>query len=155
MRTLQGHGQREDDPIVLHMSAYLLTLDEFCDAQHSKLKQQIRRAEVAEVMVRRLQVRLAAAEARTATAQSSEDEAKEALKEAEDQHSKELKEAHLVGRARRRMQVLVVEDPPLLDKIPVAQGSGKRKSPSALVAPPPTEVSPETSDPEAAEEPLP
>ena len=52
------------------------------------------------------------------------------------------------------MQVLVDEDPPLLDRIPVAQGSGKRKSPSALVAPPPTEVSPETSDPEAAEEPL-
>ena len=33
MRTLQGYGQREDDPTVLHMSAYLLTLDEFCDAQ--------------------------------------------------------------------------------------------------------------------------
>ena len=59
-----------------------------------------------------------------------------------------------MGRGRRRMQVLVYEDPPLLDRIPVAQGSGKRKSPSALVAPPPTEVSPETSDPEAAEEPL-
>lgn len=133
------------------MSAYLLTLDEFCDAQHSKLKQQIRRAEDAEVMVRRLQVRLAATEARAATAQSSEAEAKEA----EERHSKELKEAHLVGHARRRMQVLVDEDPPLLDRIPVAQGSGKRKSPSALVAPPPTEVSPETSDPEALEEPLP
>ena len=106
-------------------------------------------------MVRRLQVRLATAEARAATAQSSEAEAKEALKEAEDRHSKELKEAHLVGRAWRKMQVLEDEDAPLLDRIPIAQGSGKRKSPSALVAPPPTEVSPETSDPEAAEEPLP
>ena len=100
-------------------------------------------------------MRLAAAEARAATAQSSGAEAKEALKEAEEQHSKELKEAHLVGRAWRKMQVLEDEDVPLLDRIPIAQGSGKRKSPSALVAPPPTDVSPETSDPEAAEEPLP
>ena len=84
IRTLQGYGQCEDDPTVLHMSAYLLTLDEFCDAQQSKLRQQICRAEDAEVMVRRLQVRLAAAEARAAAAQNSEAEAKEALKEAEE-----------------------------------------------------------------------
>jgi hypothetical protein len=36
------------------MAAYLHTLDEFCDEKHAKLKQQIRRVEDAEVMVRRL-----------------------------------------------------------------------------------------------------
>jgi hypothetical protein len=66
MRTLQGHGQCEDDPTVVLMAAYLLTLDQFCDAQQSKLRQRIRIAEDAEVMVRRLQVRLAIAEARAA-----------------------------------------------------------------------------------------
>ena len=38
VRTLEGHGQWEDDPTVLHMAAYLLTLDELCDEEHSKLK---------------------------------------------------------------------------------------------------------------------
>ena len=59
VRTLEGRGQREDDPTVLHMAAYLLTLDELYDEQAAKLKQQTRRAEDAEVMVRRLQVKLA------------------------------------------------------------------------------------------------
>jgi len=140
VRSLKEHGQHDDSPTVLNIEAYPLALDEYCDEQRVKLKQQIRRAEDAEIRVRRLQVRLATAEARAAAAQSNESEAKE---------------AHLVGRARRRMQVLEDEDPLVLDKIPVAQGSGKRKSPSALVAPPPTEVSPKTSDSEAAEDPLP
>ena len=51
-----------------------------------------------------------------------------------------------MGRARRRMQVFEDEEPPLLDGIPVIQESGKRKSPAAPMAPPPTEVSPETLD---------
>jgi hypothetical protein len=33
MKTLEGRGQREDDPTVLHMSAYLLTLDDLYDKQ--------------------------------------------------------------------------------------------------------------------------
>jgi hypothetical protein len=37
LRTLEGCGQREDDPIVLHMSAYHLTLDDIYDKQHAKL----------------------------------------------------------------------------------------------------------------------
>ena len=44
------------------------------------------------------------------------------------------------------------EEPSLLGGIPAAQGSGKRKSPAALVAPPPTEASRETPDPEVAKE---
>ena len=56
------------------------------------------------------------------------------------------------------MQAFENVEPPILEGIPVAQGSGKRKSPTAPVAPPPSEASCETLDPEAAkeeEEPLP
>jgi len=47
--------------------------------------------------VRRLQAKLAAAEARAAAAQVNEVTAIEALKEAEERHSKGINEAHLVG----------------------------------------------------------
>ena len=62
-----------------------------------------------------------------------------------------------MGHARRRMRFSKDEEPPLLDGIPVAQGSDKRKSPAAPIAPPLTEVSPETYDPGGAEgeDPLP
>jgi hypothetical protein len=45
MKTLEGRGQREDDPTVVHMCYYLLTLNDLYDKQHVKLTQQIRRAE--------------------------------------------------------------------------------------------------------------
>jgi hypothetical protein len=70
MKTLEGRGQREYDPTVLHMSAYLLTLDDLYDKQQAKLRQQIHRVEDAKVMVRRLQVKLVVAEARAAAAES-------------------------------------------------------------------------------------
>lgn len=38
LRTLHGLGQREDDPTVLHMSTYLLTLDEYCDKAEREAK---------------------------------------------------------------------------------------------------------------------
>ena len=103
-------------------------------------------------MVRRLQVKLVAAEARAAAAQSNEAAIIEALKEADERHSQELKEAHLVSRARRRMHAFEGEEPPTREEISVAQGSGKRKSPAAPVALPPTEASRETPDPEVAKE---
>ena len=108
-------------------------------------------------MVRRLQVKLVTAEARAAAAQSNEAAIIEALKQADERHSQELKEAHLVSRARRRMQAFENEELPILEEHPVARGSGKRKSPTAPVAPPPTEASRETPDPKVAkeEEPLP
>lgn len=89
-------------------------------------------------MVRRLQVRLAAAEARVAAAERSAAIATETLKEAKEQHAQALKEAHLMERARRRMQVIEDDDVPILDGIPVARGSSKRKSPDIPPAPPPT-----------------
>ena len=62
-----------------------------------------------------------------------------------------------MGHARSRMRVSKNEEPPLLDGIPVAQGSDKRKSRATPIAPPLTEVSPETYDPGGAEgeDPLP
>jgi hypothetical protein len=150
MKTLEGRGQREDDPTVIHMSAYLLTLDDLYDKPQAKLRQQIRRAEDAEVMVRRLQVKLAVAEACVAAAKSNEAAAIEDLKEAKEQHVQELRDAHLVGRARRRMRDFPNEEPPILDGIPVIHGSSKRRSPEPLPAPPPTEApgeSPEVVEP--------
>jgi hypothetical protein len=44
------------------------------------------------------------------------------------------------------------EELPTLEGISVAQGSGKRKSPTTPVAPPPTEASHEVPDLEAIEE---
>jgi hypothetical protein len=140
MKTMEGRGQREDDPTVLHMSAYLLTLDDLYDKQQAKLRQQIRRAEDTKVMVRRLQVKLTVAEARATAAESNEAAAIEDLKEAKGQHVQELRDAHLVGRVRRRMRDFPDEEPPILDGIPVIHESSKRKSLEAPPAPLPTEA---------------
>ena len=81
----------------------------------------------------------------------------EALKEAEEWYSKETKDAHLVGLTRSRMQAFEREEFPILEGIPIARGSSKRKSLIASLASPPTGPTHEGSDPEAAKgkEPLP
>ena len=157
VRSLKERGQHEDSPTVLNIAAYLLALDEYCDEQRAKLKQQIRRAEDAEITVRRLQAKLAAVEARAAPAQVNEVAAIEALKNAEERHSKGIKEAHLVGLTRRRMQASEQEEFPILEGIPIARGSGKRKSLIASSASPTIGATHEGPDPEAAKgkEPLP
>lgn len=142
MRTLEGRGQREDDPTVVFMSAYLLALDNHYDKQASKSRKNIRRAEEAETMVRRLQVQLAEARARAAEAEKHEAEAVEALKEAKDLHTQQLKDAYLVTRNKRRALMLEArEDPHQKDALPPQPESGKRKAPEAPPAPPPTEAS--------------
>ena len=78
--------------------------------------------------MRRLQTKLVAVEARAAVAQVNEVATIEALKEAEERHSKGIKEAHLVGLTRRRVQASEREEFPILEGIPIAQGSDKRKS---------------------------
>jgi hypothetical protein len=55
-----------------HIVAYLVSLDKLFDDQAKLLREQISRAEQAEVTVRMHQVRVAQAEARTAVAISSE-----------------------------------------------------------------------------------
>ena len=106
------------------MSAYLITLDEHHDKQAANLRQQIRRAEDAETMVKRLQVQLAEARAQATAAKSHEAAAVEALKQAEDHHSQELKRAHLTAWARRIVNI-DDDEAPILDEIPIAQGSCK------------------------------
>jgi len=135
---------------MVYMSAYLITLDEHHDKKAANLRQQIRRAEDAETMVKRLQVQLAEARAQATTAESCEAATVEALKQAEDHHSQELKRAHLTAWARRRIVNIDDDEAPILDEIPIAQGSCKRKCLEAPPAPPLTEVSQEAPEPDVA-----
>jgi hypothetical protein len=75
MRNLERRRHQED--LLYHVVAYLVSLDKLFDDQARHLREQISRAEQAEVTVRMHQVRVAQAEARTATAISSEAVAQE------------------------------------------------------------------------------
>jgi hypothetical protein len=77
MRNLERHCHQED--LLYHIVAYLVSLDKLFDDQAKLLREQISRAEQAEVTVRMHQVRVAQAEARTAAAISSEVVAHESL----------------------------------------------------------------------------
>ena len=103
MEALQGRGAQEDSPTTVHLTTYLLALDEQYDQQASELRKCLRRAEKAEIFSRMLQVQLAEAHASAAAAESRETAMSEALKEAEDRHAHQLGEAFLVTRAKRRM----------------------------------------------------
>jgi hypothetical protein len=70
MRNLERRRHQED--LLYHTVAYLVSLDKLFDDQAKLLREQISRAEQAEVTVRMHQVRVAQAEARTTTAISSE-----------------------------------------------------------------------------------
>jgi hypothetical protein len=83
MRNLEWHRHQED--LLYHVVAYLISLDRLFDDQAKFLREQISRAEQAEVTVRMHQVRVAQAEARTATAISSEAVAHESLRRIQDQ----------------------------------------------------------------------
>jgi hypothetical protein len=72
-----------------HIVAYLASLDKLFNDQAKLLREQISRAEQAEVTVRMHQVRVAQAEGRTATAISSEAVAHESLRQIQDQHMQE------------------------------------------------------------------
>jgi hypothetical protein len=87
MDILQGHYSLEDDPTVVFMTTYLLALDEKYDKQASELKRYIHRAKEAEILVRKLHVQLAEAQAQAATAESHETAISEAMKEAKDRHA--------------------------------------------------------------------
>jgi hypothetical protein len=87
-------------------------------------------------MVKSLQVQLAEARAQATAAERREADAVEALKQAEDHHSQELKRAHLTAWARRRIVNIDDDEAPILDEIPIAQGSCKQKCLEAPPAPP-------------------
>jgi hypothetical protein len=87
MDILQGRYSLEDDPTVVFMTTYLLALDEQYDKQASELKKCIHRVKEAEILVRKLHVQLAEAQAQAAAAESRETTISKAMKEAEDRHA--------------------------------------------------------------------
>ena len=88
---------------MVHLTTYLLALDEQYDRQALELRACLRRAEEAEVFNRMLQVQLIEAHASAAAAESQEATMEETLKEAKDRHVHQLRVAYLVTRAKRRM----------------------------------------------------
>jgi phage-related minor tail protein len=87
MRNLERRRHQED--LLYHIVAYLVSLDKLFDDQAKLLREQISRAEQAEVTVKMYQVRVAQAEARTAATISSEAIAHESLRQIQDQHMQE------------------------------------------------------------------
>ena len=105
MEALQGQDTQEDSPTVVHLTTYLLALDEQYDWQASELRKCLQRAEEAKIFSQMLQVQLAKAHASAAAVESQETVMLEALKEAEDRHVHQLGEAYLVTRAKQRTLV--------------------------------------------------
>jgi hypothetical protein len=85
-RALEGQHLLEDDPTVVYLTAYLLTLDAQYDFLARHHHQMIARAEDAEKRNRQLHVDLTTAQARVAALESREVIAIEALKQAKDEH---------------------------------------------------------------------
>ena len=141
MEALQGRDVQEDSPTVVHLTTYLLALDEQYDRQALELRACLRRAKEAEVFNRMLQVQLAEAHASAAAAESREAAIEEALKEAEDQHVHQLRVAYLVTRAERRTLAAERQDAPILEGIPIHPPKRRRTGVAAPQAPPPSEVS--------------
>jgi hypothetical protein len=72
MEALQGQNVQEDNPTVVHLTTYLLALDEQYDRQALELREGLRRAEEAEIFSQMLEVQLAKAHANLASAESRE-----------------------------------------------------------------------------------
>ena len=141
MEALQGRDAQEDSPTVVHLTAYLLALDEQYDRQALELRICLRRAEEAEIFTRILQVQLAEAHASAAAAETRETAMSEALKEAEDRHVHQLREAYLITRAKQRTLAAERQDAPILEGIPVHPPERRRTGVAVPPAPPPSEVS--------------
>jgi hypothetical protein len=93
---------QEDNPTVVHLTTYLLALDEQYDRQTSKLRECLRQAEEAEIFSRMLEVQLAEAHTNIAAAKSRETAMAEAIKVDQDRQAQELKDTYLATRAKRR-----------------------------------------------------
>jgi hypothetical protein len=109
MRALEGQQLLEDDPTVVYLTAYLLTLDAQYDFLARHHHQMIARAEDVEKLNRKLHVDLTTAQARVAALESREVIVVEALKQAKDEHVQKLMEAYLVTHNRRR--ALRIQEP--------------------------------------------
>jgi hypothetical protein len=102
MRALVRQQLLEDDPSVMYLTAYLLTLDAQYDFLARHHCQMIVREEDAEKRNRQLHVDITTAQARVAALESREVIAIEALKQAKDEHVQKLMEAYLVTHNQRR-----------------------------------------------------
>ena len=86
-------------------------------------------------------MQLAEAHASAAAAESQETTMSEALKEAEDRHVHQLREAYLITRAKQRTLAAERQDAPILEGIPAHQPERRRTGVVVPPAPPPSEVS--------------
>jgi hypothetical protein len=139
MRNLERRRHQED--LLYHVVAYLVSLDKLFDDQAKHLREQISRAEQAEVTVRMHQVRVAQAEARTAAAISSEAVAQESLRRIQDQHMQEWTNSGTPVPAIGEAQVLL--------GTPLVGWGGTIEVPPA----PPVVTEPPTTTAEAATQP--
>jgi hypothetical protein len=138
MRALEGKQLLEDDPTVVYLTAYLLTLDAQYDFLARHHCQMIARAEDAEKRNHQLHVDLTTAQARATALESREVIAVEALKQAKDEHVQKLMEAYLVIHNQRRalrkqdptssnpVQPMRAEDPQILEGHPVSTKGEKK-----------------------------
>jgi hypothetical protein len=138
MEALQGQDVQEDNPTVVHLTSYLLALDEQYDRQASELREGLRHAEEAKIFSRMLKVKLAEAHANLAAAESREATMAEAIKVDQDHHAQELEDAYLATRAKHRMLATKRQKPLILEGIPVHPLERRR---TGIAAPPPTEAS--------------
>jgi hypothetical protein len=132
MRALEGQQLLEDDPTVVYLTAYLLTLDAQYDFLARHHREMIARAEDAEKHNRQLHVDLTSAQACATAFESCEAIAVEALKQAKDEHVQKLMEAYLVTDNQHRalriqepassnpVQPMRAEDPEILEGHPVS-----------------------------------
>jgi hypothetical protein len=109
MRALEGQQLLEDDPTVMYLTAYLLTLNAQYDFLARHHRQMIARAEDAEKLNRKLHVDLTSTQACVAALESREVIAVEALKQAKDEHVQKLMEAYLVTHNQPR--ALPIQEP--------------------------------------------
>jgi hypothetical protein len=109
MCALEGQQLLEDDPTVVYLTAYLLTLEAQYDFLARHHRQMIARTENVEKHNRQLHVDLTSPQARVAAFESREVIAVEALKQAKDEHVQKLMEAYLVTYNQRR--ALRIQEP--------------------------------------------
>ena len=126
---------------MVHLTMYLLALDEQYDRQALELRICLRRAKEAEIFTRMLEVQLAEAHASAAAVESRETVMSEALKEAEDRHVHQLREAYLVTRAKRRTLAAERQDPLIVEGILVHPPERRRIGVAVPPASPPSKVS--------------
>ena len=139
LEALQGRPLQAIDPTVVSLATYLLALDEHHEKLASELRKCVARAEGAEAFIRKLHVSLAMARAETAAAESRETVTAEAMWEAGNRYTKQLREAYLVTRDQRRMSALDGQHPSIPRGIPIYPWE-RESSVAAPQAPPPTPI---------------